>query len=87
MIYFIALLRASLNVERVHDYLEGKNKWLSYFLASMFDAITPFCSCSSIPVLLGFSSAGIPVGTTMAFLLTSPLINKVAILLLFGLLG
>jgi len=87
MIYFIALLRASLNVERVRDYLEGKNKWFSYFLASIFGAITPFCSCSSIPVFLGFSLAGIPVGTTMAFLLTSPLINEVAVLLLFGLLG
>lgn len=87
MIYVIALLRASLNVERVRDYLAGKNKWFSYVLASAFGAVTPFCSCSSIPVFLGFSSAGIPVGTTMAFLLTSPLINEVAVLLLFSLLG
>lgn len=87
MIYIIALLRASLNVERVRDYLAGKNKWFSYILASSFGAVTPFCSCSSIPVFLGFSSAGIPVGTTMAFLLTSPLINEVAVLLLFSLLG
>lgn len=87
MIYVIALLRASLNVEHVRDYLVGKNHWFSYFLASVFGAITPFCSCSSIPVFLGFSSAGIPLGTTMAFLLTSPLINEVAVLMLFSLLG
>lgn len=87
MIYLIALLRASMNVERVRDFLAGKNRGLGYLLASGFGAITPFCSCSSIPVFLGFTSAGIPVGITMAFLLTSPLINEVAVLLLMSLLG
>lgn len=87
MIYLIALLRASLNVERVRNYLAGKNKGMGYVLGSGFGAITPFCSCSSIPVFLGFTSAGIPVGITMSFLLTSPLINEVAVLLLMSLLG
>lgn len=87
MIYVIALLRASLNVERVRDYLSGKPRWIGYLLGSGFGSITPFCSCSSIPVFLGFTSAGIPVGITMAFLLTSPLINEVAVLLLLSLLG
>lgn len=87
MIYVIALLRASLNVEGVRDYLAGKNRGVGYVLGSGFGAITPFCSCSSIPVFLGFTSAGIPVGITMSFLLTSPLINEVAILLLMSLLG
>ena len=87
MIYVIALLRASMNVERVRDYLAGKNKGVGYLLGSGFGAITPFCSCSSIPVFLGFTSAGIPVGITMSFLITSPLINEVAILLLVSLLG
>lgn len=87
MIYVIALLRASLNVEQVRNYLAGKNKGVGYILGSGFGAITPFCSCSSIPVFLGFTSAGIPVGITMSFLLTSPLINEVAILLLMSLLG
>lgn len=87
MIYFIALLRASLNVEKVRDFLAGRQRFLGYLLGSGFGAITPFCSCSSIPVFLGFTSAGIPVGITMAFLLTSPLINEVAVLLLLGLLG
>ncbi|MEI8635050.1 permease [Vibrio sp. PP-XX7] len=49
--------------------------------------VTPFCSCSSIPIFLGFTNAGIPLGITMAFLITSPLINEIAILLLFSLLG
>ncbi|MFT6250006.1 MAG: uncharacterized membrane protein YraQ (UPF0718 family), partial [Cognaticolwellia sp.] len=82
MIYVIALIRASMNVERVRDYLAGKHKGVGYLLGSSFGAITPFCSCSSIPVFLGFTSAGIPVGITMSFLITSPLINEVAVLLL-----
>lgn len=87
MIYFIALLRASLNIEKVRDYLAKKNRFIGYFMGSIFGAITPFCSCSSIPVFLGFTSGGIPVGITMAFLLTSPLINEVAVLLLLSLVG
>ena len=87
MIYFIALLRASLNIEKVRDYLARKNRFIGYVTGSVFGAITPFCSCSSIPVFLGFTSAGIPVGITMSFLLTSPLINEVAVLLLLSLVG
>ncbi|MBR7887414.1 permease [Marinomonas sp. A79] len=87
MIYVIALLRASLNVETVRDYLASKHRSVGYIMGSSFGAITPFCSCSSIPVFLGFTSAGIPVGITMAFLITSPLINEVAVLLLMSLLG
>ncbi|MEM5496229.1 permease [Paraglaciecola mesophila] len=87
MIYIIALIRASLNIERVRDYLAKNNKFVGYILGSFFGAITPFCSCSSIPVFLGFTSAGIPIGITMSFLLTSPLINEVAVLMLLSLVG
>jgi uncharacterized membrane protein YraQ (UPF0718 family) len=87
MIYVIALLRASLNVERIRDFLAGKNRFTGYLLGSSFGAITPFCSCSSIPLFLGFTSAGIPVGVSMSFLLTSPIINEVAVLLLLSLFG
>ncbi len=87
MIYVIALFRASLNTEKVRDYLAGKRRLFGYLAGSFFGAITPFCSCSSIPIFLGFTSAGIPIGITMAFLITSPLINEIAVLLLFSLLG
>lgn len=87
MIYVIAMIRASLDVERVRDYLADKPRFLGYGLGATFGSITPFCSCSSIPVFLGFTSAGIPLGITMAFLITSPLINEVAVLLLVSLLG
>ncbi len=87
MIYLIALVRASLDVEKVRDYLSGKKRVVGYSMGSVFGAITPFCSCSSIPVFLGFTSAGIPLGITMAFLITSPLVNEIAVLLLISLLG
>ena len=87
MIYCIALIRASLNIEKVRDYLSGKHRYAGYLIGSSFGAITPFCSCSSIPVFLGFTSAAIPVGVTMSFLLTSPLINEIAVLLLLSLVG
>ena len=87
LIYGIAWIRASMNVERVRDYLAGKRRGIGYFLGATFGAVTPFCSCSSIPLLLGFTTARIPIGITMSFLITSPLINEIAVVLLWGLLG
>lgn len=87
LIYGIAWIRAALNVERVRNYLLGKRRGFGYFLGSTFGAVTPFCSCSSIPLFLGFTSARIPIGITMSFLITSPLINEIAVVLLWGLLG
>lgn len=87
MIYVIGWIRASLNVERVRDYLAGRRRFLGYMLGSGFGSITPFCSCSSVPLFVGFTTAGIPIGITMSFLITSPLINEIAVILLWGLLG
>jgi len=87
LIYGIAWIRASLDVERVRDYLVGKRRGLGYFLGALFGAVTPFCSCSSVPLFLGFTMARIPIGITMSFLITSPLINEMAVVILWGLLG
>lgn len=87
MIYIIALARAALDLERVRAYIQSKNRLAGYVFGSGFGAITPFCSCSSIPLFLGFTSAGIPLGITMAFLFTSPIINEVAVIMLWSLLG
>ncbi len=87
LIYAIAVVRAGLNPEKVRYYLHDKNRYAGYFLGSTFGAITPFCSCSSIPLFMGFVSARIPLGVTMAFLLTSPMINEIAVVLLTSLLG
>ncbi len=87
MVYVIAWLRAGMHVERVRNYLMGKGRGIGYFLGAGFGAVTPFCSCSSIPLFLGFTTARIPLGITMSFLITSPLINEIAVVLLWGLLG
>lgn len=87
MIYAIAWLRASLNIEKVRDYLSGKNRWIGYVSGAFFGAVTPFCSCSSIPLFFGFTQARIPLGITMSFLITSPIVNEVAVVLLGSLLG
>ena len=87
MVYVIGWLRAGLHVEKVRDYLAGKGRGIGYILGSIFGAVTPFCSCSSIPLFLGFTMARIPLGITMSFLITSPLINEIAVVLLWGLLG
>ena len=87
MIYMIAWARAAVNIERVRDYLSGRHRVFGYVAAAAFGAVTPFCSCSSIPLFLGFTQARIPIGITMSFLISSPIINEVAIVLLGSLLG
>lgn len=78
MVYVIAFVRAGLNVEKVRTYLQGRHRSFGYAMAAGFGAITPFCSCSSVPLFIGFTVGGIPLGVTMAFLITSPIINEVA---------
>lgn len=88
MIFAIGLLRTTLRPERVRQFLQDKPLWLSLGLAALFGAITPFCSCSSIPLFIGFVGAGIPLAVTLTFLIASPLVNEVAVVLLadtFGL--
>jgi uncharacterized membrane protein YraQ (UPF0718 family) len=87
LIYVIGFLRAGLNTEKIRTHLEGKHRFVGYVLAALFGAVTPFCSCSSIPLFLAFTQARIPMGITMAFLVTSPMINEVAVVLLGGTLG
>jgi uncharacterized membrane protein YraQ (UPF0718 family) len=87
IIYGIAWIRASINAERLRDYLVGKRQGVGYVLGALFGSVTPFCSCSSIPLFLGFTMAHIPIGITMSFLITSPIINEIAVVLLWGLLG
>ena len=87
VIYLIGLCRASMDVEKVRDYLHDKHRLMGYILAAVLGAITPFCSCSSIPLFLAFTAARIPIGITMAFLITSPIVNEVAVLVLGSVLG
>ncbi len=87
VIYVMGLLRAMLSPERVREYVRGKPKWLARTLAIILGAITPFCSCSSVPLFIGFVEAGIPLGVTFSFLIASPMINEVAVVILIGVLG
>lgn len=86
--YLMAIVRHYLPIERLRDFLASR-KWYGadYFFAAVFGAITPFCSCSSIPLFVGFLGAGIPLGVTLSFLIVSPLVNQVAVVLFAGLFG
>jgi hypothetical protein len=83
LMLLVGFLRSWISPEKVRNWLDGKPKILAYFLAVIHGAITPFCSCSSIPLFIAFLSSGIPLGVTMAFLITSPMVNEVAAIL-FG---
>ena len=87
IIYIMGLLRAMLSPERVREYVRGKPRWLARTLAILLGAVTPFCSCSSVPLFIGFVEAGIPLGVTFSFLIASPMINEVAAVILVGILG
>jgi uncharacterized membrane protein YraQ (UPF0718 family) len=87
MIFLITLLQTFLNPQKVRALVEKRGEGVGNVMASLFGAITPFCSCSSVPLFIGFVQAGIPLGITFSFLITSPLMNEVAFVLLLGLFG
>ena len=87
VIYVMGLLRAMLSPERVRGFIQGRPDWQARGLAVTLGAVTPFCSCSSVPLFIGFVEAGIPLGVTFSFLIASPMINEVAAVILVGILG
>ncbi len=87
VIYVMGLLRAMLSPERVRKFVRGRPDWQARGLAVTLGAVTPFCSCSSVPLFIGFVEAGIPLGVTFSFLIASPMINEVAAVILVGILG
>jgi len=88
IVFIMGIVNAYFPIERLKDYLHKKKLYgLEYFFASIFGAITPFCSCSSVPLFIGFVQGGIPLGVTFAFLITSPLVNEVAVAMFLGLFG
>lgn len=92
LLFLISMLMGIVNayfpIERLRNYLVTHRLYgLQYMLASVFGAITPFCSCSSIPLFIGFVKGGIPLGVTFAFLITSPLVNEVAVAIFLGSFG
>jgi len=88
IVFFMGIVNTYFPIEKLKNYLNRKKLYgLEYFFASIFGAITPFCSCSSVPLFIGFVQGGIPLGVTFAFLITSPLVNEVAIAMFLGMFG
>ncbi len=87
IIFIVTLLRSYFNTDKVRDFLSGKNEFTGNILASLFGIITPFCSCSAIPLFLGFIQAKIPLGVTFSFLISAPMNNEIAIGMLYLLFG
>lgn len=87
IVFAVGIIRSYFSAEKTRKYLEGKPLFVGNILASLLGVVTPFCSCSAIPLFLGFVEAGIPLGVTFSFLIAAPMINEVALVLLFALFG
>lgn len=87
MIFLISILRTFFSPEQTRAWLGGKREGLGNILAALLGIVTPFCSCSAVPLFIGFVESGIPLGVTFSFLIAAPTINEVAVVMLFGLFG
>lgn len=87
MIFVISIIRTFFSPERTRALLGGKREGLGNLLAAMLGIVTPFCSCSAVPLFIGFVESGVPLGVTFSFLIAAPTINEVAVVMLFGLFG
>lgn len=87
IIFAVGIIRTYFSPEKTRKALEGKSLFTGNVMASLLGIVTPFCSCSAIPLFLGFVEAGIPLGVTFSFLIAAPMINEVALVLLIGLFG
>lgn len=87
IIFIIGIVRSYFSAEKTRKALEGKSLFTGNVMAALLGIVTPFCSCSAIPLFLGFVEAGIPIGVTFSFLIAAPIINEVALVLLIGLVG
>ncbi len=87
IIFIVTLVRTYFPTEKVRDYLANRHPLFGHIAAAVFGIITPFCSCSAIPLFLGFLQAGIPLGVTFSYLVSAPMNNEIAIAMLFSLFG
>jgi uncharacterized protein len=87
IVFIVGIIRSYFSPERTRKILGGKKLFAGNVLASLLGIVTPFCSCSAIPLFLGFVESGVPLGVTFSFLIAAPMINEVALVLLFGLFG
>ncbi|MEN8114677.1 MAG: permease [Actinomycetota bacterium] len=87
IIFIVTVLRSFVTIEQTRKLLGGRREGYSNAAAAGLGVVTPFCSCSAVPVFIGFVAAGIPLGVTLSFLIASPMVNEVAVILIFGLFG
>jgi len=87
IIFFVGIIRTYFTPEKTRSILAGKSLFVGNLLAALLGIVTPFCSCSAIPLFLGFVEAGVPLGVTFSFLISAPMINEVAVILLLGMFG
>lgn len=87
IIFLVGIIRSFFTPERTRKALEGKRTFTGNVMAATLGIVTPFCSCSAIPLFLGFVESGVPLGVTFSFLIAAPMINEVAVILLYGMFG
>jgi uncharacterized protein len=87
IIFVVTILRSFMSVERTRALLGGRREGVANVAAATLGVATPFCSCSAVPAFIGFVAAGVPIGVTLSFLIASPLVNEVALVLLYGMFG
>ncbi len=87
VVFGVGIVRTFFTPERTRKILAGKRESLGNVLAALLGIVTPFCSCSAVPLFIGFVTAGVPLGVTFSFLISAPMVNEIALVLLYGLLG
>jgi len=87
VVFGVGIIRSFFTPERTRRALAGRRESVGNVLAALLGTVTPFCSCSAVPLFIGFVTAGVPLGVTFSFLISAPMVNEVALVLLFGLLG
>jgi uncharacterized membrane protein YraQ (UPF0718 family) len=87
IIFIVTVMRSFVTIERTRSLLGGKREGLGNVAAAGLGVVTPFCSCSAVPAFIGFVAAGVPLGVTLSFLIASPMVNEVAVILIFGMFG
>jgi len=87
IIFVVAIIRSYFSPERTRRILSSKHEYVGNVLAALLGTVTPFCSCSAVPLFIGFLESGIPLGVTFSFLISSPMVNEVALIMLWGLFG
>ncbi len=87
IIFVVSFVRSFFPPEKTKKYLSHKKEFIGNVLAALLGVVTPFCSCSAVPLFIGFVESGVPLGVTFSFLISSPMVNEIALVMLFGLFG